>query len=69
MGREERDGIDRGAGWSILRFMGGSRSATFEGNGAKTRCVDARDSRKRMQFDFSRVSRRTKVYFEEELKT
>lgn len=69
MGREERDGIDRGAGWSILRFMGGSRSGTFEGNGTKTRCVDTRDSRKRMQFDFSRVSRKTKVYFEERLKT
>jgi len=57
MGREERDGIDREAGWSISRFMGGSRSATCKGNDTMIRCADSRDNRKRMQSDFSRQSR------------
>lgn len=72
MGRGERDGIDHGAGWSISRFMSGSRSATFEGNGAKTRyAVRSQDGRKRMQSDFSNGScvYRTKEEYLEDLKS
>lgn len=62
MGRGERDGIDYGAGWSISRFMSDSRSATFKGNGAKTRCADSRDGQKRMESDFSKEISRVYIY-------